>query len=205
MRKKITLLFSLSLLILTSSYADNKKIVVPVHLDFTPVSATGVLIDKNISSLIKNPKVRAQKNGYYSITFSYDPEKFSDKLMASAIIEGQNKETAVANVRLANKPSSEELLLSLPVCAKVDPPASLGDRISLIENLVRVRSEFKSNSKEKLKNIMNKETLEKLEKLEKGFGHNPKTSLSANLSPWELVERLSRIANSVKKYRTLKN
>lgn len=77
----------------------------------------------------------------------------------------------------------------------------LAQQQGLLESLVQVRSQRQEIAQKKLEQMMSPEQLEKLRRLEEGFGLRYAEPLSASLSPFELVDRLSRLHFALQSFR----
>lgn len=203
--KYLKLIIVLSICCATFVSAQDRSIEINVNAGFKPVTMIGLLmtdgrtIQKSIS---KSEQISADVT---MLTIPYQPEEVDSGTMATAMLIGPEGEVAMGDVKLITGSRSTKSFHSLPECSdELNVPPGLSDQVGLLESLVEIRSARREGNQLRISQIMSGPFLEKLRRLEKGFGMKHATKLSEDLTAFELVDRLSRLSNAIKNYQTSK-
>ncbi len=167
------------------------EVITGVGLLLTP----GKVIQKEGIEILKGEK------GTVRARFSYDSVEVTDDTLASVMLFTSEGDVAVGTMKRVSSP----LLSEIPVCPPVKSvAATAANQLGLFQSLVSVRSARRENAAARVREFMKPDFIVTLEKLEKGFGFTYSKELSPDLGPLELIDRLSRIVNAIKNYRSTK-
>ena len=202
-RLLITLAICLSCMDFVS--AQDRSIEINVNANFKPVSMLGLLMTEGKTIQKSISKSEQISDDVTMLTIPYQPEEVDSGTLATAMLIGPDGEVAMGDVKLITGSRSTKSFHSLPECSdELNVPPGLSDQVGLLESLVEIRSARREGNQLRISQIMSGPFLEKLRRLEKGFGMKHATKLSEDLTAFELVDRLSRLANAIKNYQTSK-
>lgn len=198
------LIFGIFFLIPITLFAQNTKVEINVTAEFKPTSGVGLIITetgtKQISSGVE---INQKGNKLYVVSVPIQPEFIDNNASITAIVKGDNGEYAAGDVKLASIPSMRQSHLSLPDC-KIDPSKinlpQLEANKGLFESLRDLRSSRKDVAKLTVRGMLSGPLLEKLRKLENSLGFTLEKELSPDLTPFELLERVNRIEETLKRF-----
>ena len=138
-------------------------------------------------------------------SFPVPRSELREDSVATAFGYDQAGATSFANVVPALLSETRDLLASIPECSGED-----GSRVAAVtssgtlQQLIDVRNERLGIIRFKIARVMDRDFLAKLKKFEEAFGFTYAAELNPELPPEELVDRLSRIQNAVRKYQMYK-
>lgn len=178
-------------------------VIIRVRLEAKPepIRAVGILFSPASSQQFEQTSISKIGDKLYEISFSVPASSLREDAVASALGFDETGKISFANVTPANSTEGTELLASIPEC-----PGEDGSRVAgmtspgTLQQLVDVRTERMNIVRVKISRLMDQTFLPKLQKFEEAFGLTYATPLSPDLPPAELIERLSRIHNAVRKY-----
>jgi hypothetical protein len=199
------LLLSLVIFSPIQSFAQDRTIQVNATANFKPISAIGIIMTNN--KVLQNPvsKFEQISEEVTMLTIPYDINEVDSGSMVTAYLIGPQGEIAMGDVKLITSAQSTKSFYSLPECKnEIKLPPGLTDQSGWVEKILNVRLARREAYQLLIGQILSGNFLQRLQKLEKGFGIERTTKLTADLSAFELVDRLSRIASAIKSYQTSK-
>jgi hypothetical protein len=173
-----------------------------ISAKFEPVKAAGLLISSTGAIHKKDASYEKLENGWYSVTFPYGGSEVGHDTMVTAEVSSAAGDVAFGNLRSIHAPDSKRIALDLPECPH-EPPAQTPniEQLGLLLKLVEVRSARRELVQIKVNRMLEGPFLEKLRKLEQGFGlAEGERPLDVDLPSVELVNRLSKISIAIKNY-----
>ena len=210
MKKIVKNIFSILLIALIASpgisYAQSQLVELSSQLSFKPINASVILMNTGGSKTLSNTKLKNVAGNIYSALVEI-PEAYKEKeVFASALFIGENGTFAMSDVIKVTRDSGQSYL-SLPVCdlaQDIAIDASTAGQIGLLESLEEIRLARRSLLRKKLAELLTPEFQERLVKIESGFGLNSANALSSDLAPFEILNRLERVKNSLAAYQQTK-
>ncbi len=170
-----------------------KHIEITVSAPFEPVNAVGLLFSERgtVQQPVPTPRRIDESNIIVRVPYRDDLPRDT---MATAMLFAADGTMAVGAVRQVFSPDPRESFLSIPECVpeKVTE-ATIQNQMSAIESLVQIRSKRRGLAQVQVAQLMSDKFLERLKKLEKGFGLQYQTELAPDLPPVQLIDRLQRI------------
>ncbi|MCO6429894.1 MAG: hypothetical protein J5J00_03460 [Deltaproteobacteria bacterium] len=183
--------------------AQTRTVDVHVPGNFQVHSAVGLIFTQG-KTLQKNvEQVDQGDEDTMVVTFSYDASEDGGDSYASAMVISSEGDVRFGDIKLLAGSLTNRSFYSLPDC----PPKELSrsvhqEQTGLIESLVEIRAARREAHQLRIKTVMSGPFLEKLRRLEKGFGFQYNKPLSPNLTAFELMNRLSRLVNAIKNYQS---
>lgn len=178
--------------------AQSRKIDLDFESDGREITqAVGLLISPNRT--VQKPEVTLSemKDGHVVASFRYATSEVAEDTVATAVATRSDGSMVFANVRPLVPGSLSSSLLNIKACpsevVNIDP-----SRNEVLRRLVDVQLKRRELFRQKLSESLTPEMLERLGKLERGFGLERSSPLTASLSPIELIDRLSRIETAIK-------
>lgn len=187
------------LILVVGSAAEDKvqkNIELTIENEKELTNVAGLVFDLGKAQQIGATTVaQTDKSTIVSISLAADTQQ-QFALATGRTADGQLLYSTIQEV---NSISSSPGAYKLAACRDdaVDP--NMQNQLSLIMNLLQVRSKLRNNFDARLKEQLQGELLEKLVRYETGFGLERTTPLSADLPPVELVDRLDRILHTLRK------
>jgi hypothetical protein len=184
---------------------DGVEIVVRLEAKPEPKKAIGIIFSSSSSRQIEETSITKVGDKLYEVSFVAPRAALQSDSVASAIAYDENGTVSFATVTPALAPETREILGSIPEC-----PGEDGSRLTSIaspgtlQQLIDVRTERMNIVRLKISRIMDASFVAKLNKFEEAFGLSHPNALSADLPADELIERLSRVNQAVKKYQMYK-
>lgn len=203
--------FFLSLLLVSAGFtgsiqaqqpAPDKTMDIIVHADFEPVQSVGLILSTQGARerpIVASKRVDADT---LVLTISY-PSAAPRDTMVTALVFAEDGTIAGGQVRPIVPAEPSDTYLDLPPC-KPEPinEAALQGQLGVLENILRVRAQRRGVDRVRIAQIMSDKFLERLRRLEKGFGYQYTQELGPDLPPAELADRLNRILESVQLLKT---
>lgn len=202
--KTILALLLLQFILVPCAFSQDRTIEINVAGNFRPVGSQGLLFTNN--GVISKPVIKVENlANNMLVSIPYKPAEIEDGAMATAILFGPDGEAAFGDVKMIHDSVSTKSFYSLQECNN-EPvvPEGLNQQVGLLESLVAIRVARREGHQLRLKKALEGNFVEKLKRLEKGFGLRYNTPLSENLNSFELVDRLSRLSNAIKNYQSSK-
>lgn len=200
--KAVFQIYLLSYLLSTMVLAQERLIQVDIPARFEADQAIGILLsaDQVLQKPIK--KLETTRHGTVVVGFEYLENEIRPDTVATAMLVSKDGEIAFGNVKPVLMSPADASAMLLPVCPSQSVPIeTLRDQGGLLENLVATRLARRSNAQLRLSRTMDTDFLKKTRKLEKGFGLTWGEQLDPEMSPSELIDRLSRLVQAIKNVR----
>lgn len=176
-----------------------------VEADFEPTQAVGLLITEKGSTPKEQAKFTKLENGKFLVSFPLSAAELKSSGTATAILYDTAGHSAYGEVREIAREGLRPAPIGMSECKeKGSIPTTLQGQLALLESLVGIRSQRREVLQEALKSEFSGDMLERLQRLEDGFGLKSASELSPSLAPYQLVERLSAIVASIKNVRANK-
>ncbi len=185
------------------AFAQQPSIMVEVQakVPFTADAATGLLMSSGKTKRVDQASVRLEPNGYTVVSFTVSPNDALEGAFASAMLSNAQGEVAFADVRTVSAQGSGLSFARLPECAEsISTKAFQYNQLGLLQSLVNVRTNRRNVEQQKIEKLMQGKFLERLRKLERGFGLGDASDLRADIRSDELVARLARLQYAVQAY-----
>jgi hypothetical protein len=178
-----------------------QKIQLDVLSSAEPASAVVLLISQNRVKEILDTKIEKGPRGAYSVAFTVLSQEITADTVATALVISTQGEASFTPVKGLGTGQSLESLALLPNC-EGEPLKQIGiaGQVALLNQLVDIRTKLRNVSRNKLQASLSGEFLDKLRKLEKGFGLSREKELDPSLSSLELVDRLTRIRSALQNW-----
>jgi hypothetical protein len=181
--------------------AEPRELTFELTVPFSPLSGLGVIMDVASTKTISNVSIKPVRDGVYQAKFTVPEDGVSKEALASVALFSSDGQMTFSTVQLIQS----TLFQMPPFCGKKDPvQLSTQNQIGVLQSLVSIRSARRDTAKAKIAQQLNSNYIQRLNKLERGFGLPIAPDLSAEMAPADLIERLSRIVNAVRNYRTTK-
>ena len=172
---------------------------VNVATSFEPKEAVGLILSS--SGVAERPSINLQKvkDGLLLVSFTYSKTDVKKDSFATAMVISANGDIAFGDVKALYGSSPKTSFYAIPQCPPDQNKVSIDrSKFGALETLVHYRTERRETYKKEIQEILSGPFLEKLKKLENGFGLTRGRPLSADLDPFELIDRLSRLKATVK-------
>jgi hypothetical protein len=197
-------LVSLIALPICLAHADSvagSAVQVDVSSSIEPATGVGLLISAGKTIQKVNPKIEKAGPGAITVTIPYSNSEISSDTVATALVVSDKGEVVFGNVRPVLGTELDAALATIPLCSDDQVnTAALSGQLSLLEELYRIRVKRRDEHKNKAARILSGNLLERLQKLERGFGLAREKELSADLTAFELLDRVSRLRDALKNW-----
>ena len=171
---------------------------VPVETSLEAGRALGLLISPSGTRQVTGVEVVKAEEGGVIVSVPYDDTQIAPGTMVSAMVVDDSGAFAFGAVReLSSSGSTAPEILP---CPEEPVTLELAHALTSIQKLVEVRNKLVEVGKQRTVHLLQGDFLNKLRKLEKGFGLVQEPELSPDLDPFLLVDRLERILNVLKTY-----
>ncbi len=200
--RKLDQIFILTLLLMmpvSTVLAEVAHVVVPI--DGEVQTAVGIILSQGETRQVRvaTPKARDEHSVVVEVPYT-DADKRSGAL-ATALVSLSNGSVALADVVSLQGDYPDNSFTDLPLCdANLQIPALSESQLGNLKRLVEIRSQRRAVLQTKMARLLQGSALEKLRKLERGFGTGTGIPLSPALFPFELVDRLSRLKQAITTY-----
>ncbi len=197
-----TLLYSLAaaLLISTNGLCQGKMSTIDINVtaNFEPTKGIGLILSEQGTQQLEVRSIIRVNPESMVISLDYNEKEVPRDAVATALVVASDGQTAYGDLRPLLNADSKESYLKIPQCTpeKVSETRLQG-QVGLLESLIEVRSARRGVAQVKVAQLMAGDFLSNLNKLEEGFGLNYPVSLSSDLTPVELIDRLSRLSQVV--------
>lgn len=197
---RLALCFSACLLHAVPAAAEQVEVTIETKQEIR--EAIGLILTGKGAQQVTGTKVHQASETLKTISFSFDAEAAGADAVVTAVATLANGEVAFANVRpLVKGQSNRHSFASVPDCVPDESTkVSVSEQFGLFESLVKIRSARREVNQIKIQKLMQGPFLEKLKRLERGFGLAQPRELAPDLSHFELVDRLSRLAAAIRNY-----
>jgi len=183
-----------------------RKARIAVNVQFDPVSSIGLLISPTTSLQILDTETSRDSSGNIIVSFPYSKAQTAKGMVASAMVVSESGEIAFGRtVPLAGKAGGASMYARLPECKnKLPSGTTIQGQYALLESLVEIRGKRRRYSRVKLEEILDDVFLDRLKKIESGFGLESSSALDPMMNPVDLAQRLSALKAAVMTYETYK-
>lgn len=176
---------------------------VEVESPFTPIRAVGFIIGHGTSRQVAAESFREGRAGTWIVRVPLPNEALDPNGFVTAVVMDDEARMAFGTVKPLAAPDTLDSWADLVTCQ--DEPsslrnASLAGKLALLESLVTLRAKRRENVQAQTRQALDEAFVERLAKLERGFGLTDVTPLSADLPPALLAQRLARIANTLRNF-----
>ncbi len=194
--------FSIFLFMASASAAD-RLVQVPIHATFEPKVTLGLVMRETGTTQKLETESTRDRFGNILVSFKVadtdiDTEGNTDTFV-TAIAISEEDEIAFGEMRPLISGMLKPAHLTMPDCptqSALSP--TIQGQFAQLQSLVAVRKEMRDKFQAQLRTALSGELLTKLQKLEDGFGFRYEYSLSPDLPPFELLQRLTRLNMSIK-------
>ncbi len=178
-----------------------------VEFDFTdketPSEASAIIISNQKVTTTSQIAISPSEKGFV-LAAPYQQEANSIPKFAVAVSKDTAGNIKYSSVKELGQSLTERAMLTLNKCSEDNVDPAMQSQLSLISNLLELRIKRRSNYITKTEQALSGDFLEKMRKYEAGFGLEQDKPLSAELTPFELVDRLDRILHTLRKISTPK-
>jgi hypothetical protein len=193
----------LALILAIPANAASRAVQIDVQSQIEPSTAVGLVISADKTTQILDTTISKSAPGVITVTIPVPESAIGPDTTVSAVVLSAKGEVVFGNVKPVLGAELDLSLTSIPLC----PPeqvsiAALSSQVSLLEELHRIRQKRRDQAKAQAAQLLSEDLLERLQKLERGFGLARETPLSADLPPLELVDRLSRLNDALRSWET---
>lgn len=178
---------------------DRARVVVPVDGEFD--SAIGIIVSETGTRQVRvAPPVRRDDRSVI-VEIPYSDKDKKQGAMATALISLKDGSVALADMVSLQEDYPDNAFSELPLCDDSIPVPPLAEsQLGNLKRLVEIRSQRRAVLQTKLATLMQGPSLEKLRKLERGFGTGAGAPIHTALLPYELIDRLSRLKQAITTY-----
>ncbi|RIL11351.1 MAG: hypothetical protein DCC75_02510 [Proteobacteria bacterium] len=176
------------------------KIEINIDAPFEPAEAVGLILSEKGVYQRELDKIERASPRVLVATLSYLKESIPADAVATVLIRSEDGQIAAGSPRLVLTEDEWNSFWSLPQC----PPekfstsaATETGKLSLLESLVDIRARRRGVAQVQLAKALDQQYIERLRKLEAGFGFSYPEPLSAEMTPVELIDRLTRIVEVI--------
>lgn len=201
-------LFTWLILCPLTSLAD--EIEINVHTRSDPISALGIIFAENKIAQQPGTSFERISEDVVVVKIPYDIDSLPSKMpFVTAYLLTYDNQIVFGDIRLLKFSDSSSSFWRIPICEienqTIKSQIPLSEQLNYLESLLEVRGKKREVARKLLQDKLTPDFLLRLQKLEKSFGFESEMALSAELSALELVERISRIKNTVALYQSTKN
>ena len=167
---------------------------VNVATPFAPKEAVGLLMVGD--HMVEKPAIEIKKinDGMTVISFGYAKSEITKNTFASAMVVSESGEIAFGDMRAITGNGPKSSFYTIPQCPPDKPSAVIdSSRYGMYQMLVSYQAQRRDTYRREIEETLKGSFLEDLRKLERGFGLTRAKPIGADLSPVELIDRLSRI------------
>lgn len=201
--RSLVVIFVASLPALGLAQGFTRNVEINVHAQFDPAQAVGLIFSAGGTEQKLGPKLRRVSEDTILVSFPVVESSISADSFGSALVISNDGQVALGDVKSLALRSEHSSFLSLPACIEQEDPSALRiSEVGPLQRLVEFRSKRRNVSRDKIKLLLNDELLEKIAKLEAGFGLDRAKPLAADTHPLELIDRASRLIQAVTAYKT---
>jgi hypothetical protein len=202
----LTAFVCLSALVSSRAYAAPaaapESIEVAIRQTLTPAHVRGLIISAN--QLIEKDvaKYRQHPDGTLIVEVPITREEMRADTVVSAVAYTADGRAFYADVRAVGGANYKQLHLSQPPCGSrkqsiVVSAVDLEPRLGDLQSLVDIRSKQRAQARAKISQAFSGDTLSRIRDLERDLGFQYSQPLSADLEPFELLDRLDRLARAL--------
>lgn len=161
-------------------------------------TAVGVIFSAQGAVQRAPSKVKRLDPSTVIVSVPYKESELPRDAMVTALMFSSAGKMSFGNVRPVFVPDARESALTLPLCVpeKANESALQG-QIGVLENLVQIRAQRRGVSQVQIARLMSDKFLDRLRRLERGFGLVTTPELGPDLPPVQLIDRLTRILEAV--------
>ena len=196
----LRLIAAMLALLPASSFAAQQVADVTLRTDLESEAAVGLLISQNGTRQVTNTEIIRPEQGVIIVSIPYDDAKIEPGTLITAMVTAKDGAFVMGELRELPPPGVDPQPREIPLCPEEPAGLELARAMTSIHKLVEIRSKLVETGRRRIENMFTEDLLNKLKKFEKGFGLAQEPPLRAEMSPFELVDRLQRILNALKTY-----
>lgn len=199
MRILLTLLTALVFCTATAHAQNRAQVAVPFSGE--PKLAVGVILSAKGTRQETKTKVTRRDDNSVVVTFPFTASDRSAAALASAFVVGDGDVITFGDVVSLSTEDPDNAYIEIPACQEqIELPALASEQLGNLEKLVEIRTQRRAVLQTKITRLMQGPVLEKLRKLERGFGISNGDEIRPDMHPLELIDRLSRLKQAISSY-----
>jgi hypothetical protein len=183
----------------------DQKASVLLYGNFSQSTQTkGLIFNENQVKEITPDKSNIIDKNHILVEFTIRAADITSRTSYTAIATDENGRIAVGNTMTMVNEINNLSFVDIPLCPATQADLTMQTQMSLLENLVKVRTESRNNRQAQLRANLTTELIERIKKTEQSFGFSYHKDLTIDSAPYEIVSRLNRVYNSLRNYRIAK-
>jgi hypothetical protein len=195
-------LFASVIPIVAMAQGFTRNVEINVHSSFDPAQAVGLIFSSSGTEQKLGPKLRRVSEDMIVVSFPVVESSISADTFGSALVISNDGQVALGDVKSLALRSEHSSFYSLAACIEQEDPSALRiSEVGPIQRLVEFRSKRRAVSRDKIKLLLNEDFLQKIAKLEQGFGLDRTKPLAADTHPLEIIDRASRLIQAITAYK----
>ncbi len=193
-----------SALLVSNAFAQGftRNIEINVFTKSDPAQAVGLVFSSSGAEQKLGPKLRRVSDELVIVTYPLNENNIQADTFGSALVILANGDVVLGEVKPLALRAEHSSAYSLPACVEPEDSSALKiSEVGPLQRLVDFRTRRRTIAKDKLRLILSDEFVDKLGKLEQGFGLARESQLNADTHPLEIIDRATRLANAIRNYR----
>lgn len=179
------------------------RVLLSLHSDQEPVEALGFLFSSQGSIQKPDVEIRPFGKGRYRLAFVYAAREIHPDTMATAMVKFPDGSVEFVRSTPLRNEALRAPLVDLPLCEDMHTKTqAAAAEVGLLQSLVEVRTKRIQQSELVLRRDLTEAKLQRLRKLERGFGLASEPLLSLDIPIDQFVARLYRILAVAKTFET---
>jgi hypothetical protein len=177
---------------------------IDVNTSITPSSALGLIISETGTTQRGGEEISWQRTtpGNLVVRVPVTNSERAKGAIVTAMVMDKDGAVAFGSNKSARLQELSPAIFSLPACPRRKAPANIDTQGALVQSLMDVRAARRGNLQRRATTALQGELLNKLVRLERGFGLARAEPLDGSLHPIELEDRLGRLLQAVTNYRS---
>lgn len=202
-----TLLLNIALLLsllASSNVRAADYVEVDVNTTINPSSALGLIISETGTAQRGGEDISWQRitPGNLIVKVPVTSSERAKGAIVTAMVMDAEGAVAFGSNKSTQTQELSSTVFSLPSCPRRKAPANIDSQGALVQSLMDVRAARRGNLQRRAATALQGELLNKLVRLERGFGLSQAEPLDGSLHPIELEDRLGRLLQAVTNYRS---
>lgn len=199
-RRLCGVLLSSITLLASPAAADTRWAEVEFANTIEPEILSAIIFSNSTSIQTAEATISGTSNGKTIVAIPFDSDIVSqDHYFAYAIAQTPEGALHYSTIVPASPQYDLASGYAQPACIPKEVPSSMQSQMSLVANLLKVRTQRRENSRQQVEATLSGEFLDKMLKYESGFGLQFGAPLAADMPAAELVDRLERILHTLRK------
>jgi len=174
------------------------EVLISTKLEAT--TALGLLISQDGVQQVTNTEITTSEDGGLIVAVPYDEDKVLPGTLVTAMVFGKSGAFALGAMRELPAKGAGPIPAEMPLCPEEAVGPELSRALTSIQKLVEIRQKLVETNRSRVASLLNEELLNKLKKLERGFGLKYEQELNPHMDPFLLINRLTRVLNALKTY-----